>query len=499
MTTQLAAQPPDTEVTTDSIPFDWRRLLLLLCVAALEILWLGTFILVLLSYTENPFPVTLFQWYIPISFSIGLGIFCRRILLARQTPRRNQLVVLWSAYAASILFALSTLPFFEGYGLSFDYSAAFDVSQPILPDGIILLPIIAIAVIRGAALGRISLTPESVSIRLRFGVMMFFIATVLAAFVSDTYQDQFAREMLLIIPLFFACSLFASALARSSSLKIDSKDSKQPFGLSWMSFLSLTTLILTSISFTLALFLMQIDRDDVAALLKIPVAIIFTLIFALASPFLFLAELIFSSLRSGDGRQPVHITTGEKDPPQASNDTTQVDLSDFIHDAYHFLTHGIGLACLGVLIFVILFWIFLFLIQDDNNFLQRNKNNDEGTREGANKLRPALHQLAKSADSLGLTDRFGFIRRWFGELTIRWLYSRMENLATKRGVPRNASQTPHEYRLQLAQAFPDGASHIQIITNAYVAIRYGEIPEDAQSLNQVREAFEHLKEIITYQ
>jgi hypothetical protein len=110
----------------------------------------------------------------------------------------------------------------------------------------------------------------------------------------------------------------------------------------------------------------------------------------------------------------------------------------------------------------------------------------------------AFNRFGKMADILGLTDRFRFLRQLFGELSIRWLYSRMERIATRRGFPRIDSQTPNEYREQLGKAFPSGEADIQIITDAYVGIRYGELPEDGQSLNQVREAFECLKEFIAH-
>ena len=80
---------------------------------------------------------------------------------------------------------------FEGH--RFDLGAAFDISQPVLPSGIILLPIIGLTIIRGAATGRISLTPESVRIRLSFGIMMFFIAVVLSVFMHNSDQFIFKK------------------------------------------------------------------------------------------------------------------------------------------------------------------------------------------------------------------------------------------------------------------------------------------------------------------
>ncbi len=493
----VAVSSIEIENVPSTVSFDWRRLLLLGCVAAMEILWLGTLIYVFLSYTINPFSVSLLEWYIPIGASFCLAIGVRRVLLVRKTPRREQLIALWGVYAISMVFTIFVLSSLEGY--RFDLEAAFDISQPVLPNGVILLPIIGLTVIRGVATGRISLTPESVRIRLSFGVMMFFIAVVLSLFIRHSYQDQFSREILLIIPMFFVASLFASALARSSSLRMPSDSSKQLFGLSWMGFLTLMTLALTSISSGLAILMMAIDRDDVVAVLKAPLAFFVGLIFVLAAPFLYLAETIFSEMKIQDSPEQVVITTGESAPPRTSSDAPQIDIGDFIRDAAQFFTHGFGIVCIGVFVFVFLFWVFLFLIQDDNNFLKKRDGNEDGAREGAGKARGAFNnRFKKIADLFGLTDRFGFMQQLFGALTIRWIYSRMERLATKQGFPRPNSQTPNEYRQLLNRAFPDGDEEIRLITNAYVAIRYGELPEDGQKLNDVRAAFDRLKEIVAY-
>jgi hypothetical protein len=71
----------------------------------------------------------------------------------------------------------------------------------------------------------------------------------------------------------------------------------------------------------------------------------------------------------------------------------------------------------------------------------------------------------------------------------------METTAGQRGFSRPKAQTPYEYRQTLAKAYPGGEIDIRIITEAYVKVRYGELPEDDRQLTAVREAFDRLKAI----
>jgi hypothetical protein len=68
----------------------------------------------------------------------------------------------------------------------------------------------------------------------------------------------------------------------------------------------------------------------------------------------------------------------------------------------------------------------------------------------------------------------------------------MEKLAGKRGYPRALSETPYEYYNALYQAFPALSEDIHKVTEAYIAVRYGEVPENETALHDVRAAWERL-------
>jgi hypothetical protein len=98
--------------------------------------------------------------------------------------------------------------------------------------------------------------------------------------------------------------------------------------------------------------------------------------------------------------------------------------------------------------------------------------------------------------SLGrrLLDRLGFINRWRSATSIRRIYQAMCDTAADYGYPRSESETPYEYLETLAQAWPNSKEYTEVVTEAYVRVRYGEIPETEEEMNQIVLAWEQLKE-----
>jgi hypothetical protein len=104
-------------------------------------------------------------------------------------------------------------------------------------------------------------------------------------------------------------------------------------------------------------------------------------------------------------------------------------------------------------------------------------------RRGRDALNNALHTIG----------RFGMGRDLLAALTVRRAYAQMVRLAARQGFPRGVSQTPYEYRVTLAQAFPGGQAAIDTLTEAYVRVHYGEVPEGSEALQTVVQALEAFK------
>lgn len=105
-----------------------------------------------------------------------------------------------------------------------------------------------------------------------------------------------------------------------------------------------------------------------------------------------------------------------------------------------------------------------------------------------------------SADDLNLGQRFlqrlGFLRNWRTAASIRRIYQQMLETAADIGYPRSESETPFEFLPTLAEIWPDNTADSQLITQAFVKVRYGELPETENELAAINTAWEHLRDAV---
>jgi len=91
-------------------------------------------------------------------------------------------------------------------------------------------------------------------------------------------------------------------------------------------------------------------------------------------------------------------------------------------------------------------------------------------------------------------------RRWRSHLErqrianrIRAIYQALLDLAQALGQPRPPALTPLEFLPMLQILFPEQGTALRVLTQAYVKVRYGEIPEDPAELAQVEDAWKHIE------
>jgi len=92
-----------------------------------------------------------------------------------------------------------------------------------------------------------------------------------------------------------------------------------------------------------------------------------------------------------------------------------------------------------------------------------------------------------------LLHRLGLLRNWRTAVSIRRIYQNMCQAAAASGYPRAVAETPYEYLATLALAWPELTPESQLITQAYVKIRYGELPETQAELEQIQAAWKRLE------
>jgi hypothetical protein len=154
----------------------------------------------------------------------------------------------------------------------------------------------------------------------------------------------------------------------------------------------------------------------------------------------------------------------------------------------------------GILTVVALALVVGLILWAMNAVIGRRQEGDEEreTVFSTGLMAQALRDLFKNSQDrlgalLGQARQFG-LGGLFAAFTIRRIYAQMSILAARRGYPRAKADTPLEYRPALRKAFPGCEPDIERITQAYLGVRYGELPETPEDLDAVRRAWEQLRE-----
>ncbi len=89
-----------------------------------------------------------------------------------------------------------------------------------------------------------------------------------------------------------------------------------------------------------------------------------------------------------------------------------------------------------------------------------------------------------------LVRQFGIGRELHAAATIRRIYAALMVLAAQRGLQRAESQTPLEFLAVMQSEWQSLAEPLAVITNAYVKVHYGQLPEDTAGADTVKQAWE---------
>lgn len=126
-------------------------------------------------------------------------------------------------------------------------------------------------------------------------------------------------------------------------------------------------------------------------------------------------------------------------------------------------------------------------------------------RNRAGKLKPV--ELEEGAVDKLAPPKFGLPFQWdalrnrlnlppsqgLSAIRIRWIYATLCYYGKLLGTPRKPAITPLEYRSKLYTLFPDFQSDINELTSAYIAVRYGSIPEDPDEMHGLQKSWERLE------
>ncbi|MEZ4512516.1 MAG: DUF4129 domain-containing protein [Chloroflexota bacterium] len=146
----------------------------------------------------------------------------------------------------------------------------------------------------------------------------------------------------------------------------------------------------------------------------------------------------------------------------------------------------------------LLFVIVLLLIVVGTVLLMGRRYRASRLGMGNGRFSRTTRQQTTPLQKPGLFDRlFGQRRSWRDAQTIRSIrraYQQLCAAAAAAGQPRADSETPYEYLPRLGELWPHNQPDLRLITEAYVKIRYGTLPETRAELEEILAAWRRVAE-----
>jgi hypothetical protein len=343
---------------------------------------------------------------------------------------------------------------------------------------------------RGISIGQRNLTFQGVAFSFRLGILLLISSSLLLSIVLAYSSTGF-------ILLFFFFSLMAVALARVEEVSRAKGGVGAPFNVAWLAILlgSIVTVLITAwlishvYSFEGFSQVLRWLQPVFSPLLKI-VEFIFSLLTRLLSPIL---EWLFRVLQGAFARLGQNVESFENltlAPPLEFEEGETVQPPRLLMDALRYVCLGlIGVGILAVL---------ALGVRRRRESRRKGSETRESLWSSAVLADGMLNSLRNGWDRLkdlaGLVGRFGPGMRLYAAVSIRKIYANMTRLAERQGFPRQPAQTPYEYLPVLSLAFPDCQAEATAITEAYVKVHYGEVPESVKDLQVIRECWEQIQQ-----
>jgi len=461
----------------------WRKELLTVTVAAMEVSWAYPFMLIFGGAIGPPF-LSLFSAF----FLLLVAIYLSR-LLAKMRPSYSQPAMAILALLISTLIIKGDL--FPKYALlDFRWVSELLRAGNILAGELInpgIMALIAASYLwwRGIDLGRESLGPYFVSHLFRLGMVALTGAVILGLMLLPFDMAPF-------VLLYFLSALLAMALARVEKAQ-EQRETPSPFNIYWLAVPGsaiLTLLLLGTVaSYLLSLKTVGPLRYWIGKILP-------PLLYYLLLPFAFLAQIIYNLLSRLFPGEPIPIQPTEFTSPVFGEPSTRV-ANPFLQRVANFVVTllNIFMPVVPIILFLVVVW---FTARSLRRWQEMRKDASSEIRKSilspallaqdlTSFLRGAWGRLTGDEGLAGLKDR---LRPWREDLSsIRGIYATMLRFAANLGFPRRAGETPYEYLPTLSQTWPESREQLSYITESYIQVRYGGVSPSLEELERTKQAW----------
>jgi hypothetical protein len=384
-----------------------------------------------------------------------------------------------------LLFETNPLSFAELFNRPF---RAFSDVRGLIPDEFLVIVVVLVVYWRGLALAAKYIDPMSVRQNFYLGLGMFVAYIMVNTLVTGETPGA-------MLYTFFVSALISMAAARIFTITQLRGGARNPFDFRWFMGVLIITLVVVGLAGFLA-WLVSDRTSIISGIGGLAMGIFGVLMLVLISPVIFIVERLSSSMPQASGAVQSMMNVLE-------------DLRNTFGSIANNLFELFNIPSLlnwMQLLKPILLWgfviaIFLAIVFSISRWLMNERSSDLDEREGLIERGDVLGMLRKAIqdrlDGLGqsLRNRTNLRagQRWLAAAKIRRIYSHMMELANQLGVPRPPASTPLEFQPVLEDLLPDGREEVRVITAAYLRVRYGELPETNQEINQVENAWDHIR------
>lgn len=464
-----------------------RRELVYLCFAVQEASLLAPFALVVMSWSRFWPPWLVFLWLLLLML-VPLNLL--RLMSLLQWNRQRQQRVMVVAMIAAVLLSWRTLLYETTSPLDLGWLGQFATNMAeggnlVWTRDLSVFVFTIFAWWRGMRLSAKSLTIGNAGLRLRIGGL------ILAPFIAWLGTRFLNTSVLPFILLFYLAALSAVALVRAEQIEADRTGHAATLGPGWFLTVLVAGLGVVLLGGSLAVFAggeSLFDAINIFAplwrALQFAGAAVGLTLVKLLSPLLnlisilvqFVAEILVLLL--GRLSQGVQLVTSGLFP-QASQATPTATPAEITEPS----NAPKVIAVVAMLVVVAIVAWGLSKLYQQATFAARDSRKSD--------------PLTQDDEEPGLFDRFmqrlGLFQQWRAAASIRRIYTSMCNMAGAAGYPRLEAETPYEYLRALKKAWPSSPADTQLITEAYVRVRYGEFPETQEEFDAIREAWKRLE------
>lgn len=465
-----------------------KQELIFLCWVLMEVAIISPFAMLVMSWARYWSAGQLTLWLLLL---ILLPFNLVRLLSALGLPRQKQWRILFAALFITLILSWRGLLYAPRSPFEFDWINEFiahlgNLGDPLWGRELSIFLFVILTWWRGLRLAQMKPDIYQVGFRLRLGVLLL---VPLAVILQASGRLWGATPFIL---LYFLSALTAVSLIRAEQIERERSGFAASLTPGWVLTIFITSLLVVM---TAGLIAAIISGEAVSmlsgplaplktALLAIMAVSLATLFFLLSPLFSLMSFLVdklvnlfeFLFANAGIDLQPDTVT-------DLNASQTIGDLFSEGEPIFSFSLPPYWNQILAAVIMIGLGALITFFLT--RFFRQPSIANPAGTDPSGSTTGE------KSGPGLGdrLLSRLGIARRWRTAASIRRVYADMCRVAAAAGYPRGPAETPYEYLDTLHSLWPENLPETSLITEAYIRVRYGEIPETDRELEDIKSAW----------